>query len=110
MITPPNTSFLYLRAGGDTPMRRLCRVVLRGACTDQHDERIRRSLSGERYFSSFVVDPAHSAPHTWCELVALTPTLAAPTDGRDVEELVAQLEAAALNGWRHPSYAVPQEV
>jgi hypothetical protein len=78
-------------------------VVARGVCTREHEERVLNALSRGRYFLRAVAvgdtlgagEPAMAC----CELVSIAPTLAAPSDQRDVEALVQQLEAAALYGW-----------
>lgn len=103
LATPvaPNTALVYLRDCGPTA-RRLCRIVLRGAYTEEHDERIRRALGRRRLFLGDIVDGGGGV----CELIALTPTLAGSGDGRCIEEMVAQFEAAAMTGWQPASAAL----
>jgi len=103
----PNTAFVYL-CGAPDGSRSLCRVVVRGTCTRLHEERILGALSRGRYFLRAAVlagdcarcdEPAAQQAMACCELVSIVPTIAEACDGRDVEALVAQLEAAALYGW-----------
>jgi hypothetical protein len=94
-LRAPNTLIAYLR--GDGPTTSLCRLVLRGPCTEVQVERICRALSDGRFFAGAIVDVADASRAT-CELVAITETLAPPSDARDVEGFIAQLEWAALSG------------
>lgn len=100
----PNTAFAYLCAAPDGS-RQLRRLVVHGACTRLHEERILRALSRGRYFLRAVAagvagdDAAGAQAMACCELVSITPSIAAASDDRDVEAVVAQLEAAALYGW-----------
>lgn len=99
-----NTAFVYLcvDACGEHSVHR---VVVRGTCSAEQEERVRRSLAAGRWFLPGLVDPAPSpseedGPMTGCcELIAITPTLAEPTGDCDVEATVAQFEAVAMHGW-----------
>ena len=99
--TAPNTVFVYLCTVADGA-RQVCRVVVRGVCTRAHEERILDALSHGRYFLRAVAagdDGDADQVLACCELVSIAPTLAVPSDQRDVDTFVQQLEAAALYGW-----------
>lgn len=100
-LRAPNTIFVYLCTAADGA-RQVCRVVVRGACTRAHEQRIVNALSHGRYFLRAVAvgdDGDANQALACCELVSIASTLADPSDQRDVEALVLQLEAAALYGW-----------
>jgi hypothetical protein len=105
----PNTSFVYLCAD-EQGRQTLHRVVVRGRCTAEQEERIVRSLSAGRWFlPALLPTPVRGVGGEMlagcCELVSITPTLAVPPEESDVESLVARMEAAALHGWT-PTRAV----